>query len=188
MKYQYYMQETNFTVKNIDIQTVSRPRGHRHSFRDGRSKHGLVYTVSGRMRDDFLSNEKKSVTVDAGELIFIPKGSIYTGEYLEDGTCLKIIQFDLASGALPSYLSAPVKIGLPNAGELIESFFKTTKSHTPNHPFYYLSRLCTSCYGRSTRANRGFPQSTKSSSLRYPSSTSIGTKTRRSPITPSFAI
>ena len=141
MKYEYHLQETNFTVKNIDIQTVSRPKGHRHSFRDGRAKHGFIYTVSGRMRDEFFGNEKTSITVDAGEMIFIPKGSAYIGEYLEDGTSIQIVQFDLESGMLPEYLSVPSKIEIPNAGALIEAFFTPTKSRATLHPFYYLSKL-----------------------------------------------
>ncbi len=138
MKYKYHLQETNFTVKHIDIQIVSRPKGHRHSFREGRAKHGFVYTVSGRMRDEF---PEKSIVVSAGEMIFLPKGSTYTGEYLEDGTSIKVVQFDLESGTLPDYLSAPTKIELPNAGELIEAFFTSTKSRAVLHPFYYLSKL-----------------------------------------------
>ena len=138
MKYQYYLQETNFTVKGIDIQTVSRPKGYRHSFRSGRSKHGFIYTVSGQMRDEFPS---MNITVKADEMIFIPKGSTYTGEYLEDGTTIKIVQFDLESGTLPEYLCSPIKIEIPNAGDLIESFFSPTSSRFMNHPFYYLSRI-----------------------------------------------
>ncbi len=141
MKYQYDLQETNFTVKNIDIQIVSRPKGYKVSFRDGRSKHGFIYTVCGRMRDSFHTGEIKNIYVNAGELIFIPKGSVYTGEYLEDGTTIKIVQFDLESGTLPEYLSTPTKIEIPNAGDLIEAFFTPTSSRFMNHPFYYLSRV-----------------------------------------------
>ena len=97
MKYQYKLQEPDFTVRNIDIQSVSRPKGYRHSFRYGRGKHGFIYVVSGQMCDSF-SGEKKSVYVSAGELIFIPKGSVYTGTYLEENTRTKVVQFDLESG------------------------------------------------------------------------------------------
>ncbi len=143
MKYQYNLQEPNFTVENIDIQNVSRPKNYKHSFRNGRTKHGFVYTVSGQMLDIFHTGDKESICVAAGELMFIPAGSIYTGVYLDEHTEIKIIQFDIAMGELPQYLSKPVKIKLPNAGELVESFFKPVEAHTSNHPFYYLSRLYT---------------------------------------------
>lgn len=141
MKYRYDLQEPYFRVGNIDIQNVSRPKNYKHTFRSGREKHGFIYIVSGRMRDVFQGDEKNDMYADAGELIFIPKGTVYTGIYLEEKTETKIVQFDLVSGALPNYLSAPVKIDLPRAGEWIEAFFQPVEDRTPNHPFYYLSRL-----------------------------------------------
>ena len=141
MKYRYDLQEPHFRVGSIDIQNVSRPKNYKHTFRNGREKHGFIYTVSGKMRDAFDANEKNDIYAGAGELIFIPKNTVYTGIYLEENTEIKIVQFDLVSGVLPDYLAAPVKIDLPRAGELIEAFFKPVKDRTPNHPFYYLSRL-----------------------------------------------
>ena len=61
--------------------------------------------------------------------------------YLEDDTEIKIIQFDIAGGELPEYLSKPVKLNLPKVGELVEAFFNPKKNHISNHPFYYLSCL-----------------------------------------------
>lgn len=141
MKYQYYLQEPNFTVESIDIQNVSRPMGFKHSFRGGRGKHGFIYVVSGKICDSFLQSKKESIYIGAGELVFIPKNSNYVSTYLEKNTYIKIIQFDLAKGELPSYLSEPVKIGLPDAGKLVESFFEPVQNRISNHPFYYLSRL-----------------------------------------------
>ena len=142
MKYQYDLQAPSFTVENIDIQNVSRPKDYKHSFRNGRTKHGFIYVVSGRMLDVFHLGDKESIYVDAGELIFIPKGVVYTGVYLGDHTEIKMIQFDIAMGELPQYLLRPAKINIPNVGELVESFFKPAQ-HTSTHPFYYLSRLYT---------------------------------------------
>ena len=141
MKYQYQLKEPQFRVENIDIQNVSRPKDYIHSYRNGRFKHGFIYTVSGRMQDVFQEKEYRDLCVHTGELIFIPKNTVYTGIYLEENTEIKIVQFDLSSGTLPDYLSAPVKIELPKAGEFIETFFRPTESRTAGHPFYYLSCL-----------------------------------------------
>jgi len=141
MKYQYVLQEPNFRVGNIDIQNVSRPKNYRMHFRNGRGKHGFIYVVNGKMRDIFQSDDIEDLYVNTGELIFIPKNTVYTGIYLEENTEIKIVQFDLVSGELPDYLSAPVKIELPRAGELIEAFFKPKENRTSNHPFYDLSCL-----------------------------------------------
>ena len=49
MKHQHATGEPGFRVRNIDIQSVARPEGYKHSYRNGRTKHGFVYTVSGMM-------------------------------------------------------------------------------------------------------------------------------------------
>ncbi len=141
MKHEYLLSSPNFTVENINIQNVSRPKNYRHSFRAGRTRHGFIYVISGRMCDVFLAGKEHNICVNAGELIFIPKNTAYIGIYSEDNTEIKIVQFDLASGTLPDYLSEPVKIQLPRAGELMEAFFEPLESHKANHPFYYLSCL-----------------------------------------------
>jgi len=141
MRYRYDLQDTKFQVGSISILNISRPKDYKHVFRNGRSKHGFVYTVSGRMKDTFHANEKNDIYTDAGEMIFIPKGTVYTGTYLEENTEIKIVQFDLLSGELPSYLSAPVKIALPDVGELLEAFFAPIEKRMPNYSFYYLSCL-----------------------------------------------
>lgn len=141
MRFQYYSEKPAFTVQDIDVVNVVRDRGFIHSYRSGRIKHGFIYTVKGEMCDTFVSGEEKKINVRAGELIFIPKNCAYTGTYLEDGTEIKIVQFDLADGELPEYLSHPKKIELPDAGKLIEQFFIMNQNGLTSHPFYYLSGI-----------------------------------------------
>ena len=139
MKYEYNLQKPNFTVENIDILNVSRGKNYKYSYRTGRIKHGFIYMVKGTMCDTFFGEDAEAIQVNAGELIFIPKNCSYYGTYLEEGTEIRIVQFDLSIGTLPPYLSKPQKIEVPNAGELINAFFKPTQSRTFGHPFYYLS-------------------------------------------------
>ena len=141
MKFRYDLHDPAFRVGNIDIQSVSRPKNYKHSFRSGREKHGFIYVLNGGIADSFQNCKVTSLRADKGDLIFLPKGSIYTGVYLENRTKIKIVQFDIISGELPEYLSCPVKIVLPRAYELIEAFFKPIENHMSYHPFYYLSCL-----------------------------------------------
>lgn len=133
MKLEYSLQEPSFTVKNIMIVNASRPVGYKHTYRC-RPKHAFVYTVSGKMWNDI---EGKVLEAEAGELVFYPAGTHYTSVYSGENTEIKIVQFDLAEGALPEYLAAPCKLKLPEAGELMEPFFLPVQGH----PFYYLSCL-----------------------------------------------
>ena len=141
MKYQFQLKEPSFTVKSIDIQNVGRPMGYRHSFRTGRAKHGFIYVVSGRMCDSLHTEGEELLYADAGELVFMPKGTVYTGTYAAENTEIKIVQFDLSGGELPGYLSTPVKLALPGAAKLIDAFFEPKKSRAKDHPFYHLSCL-----------------------------------------------
>lgn len=143
MKYQFLWQEPSFTVGNIDIQSVSRPKDYTHSFRNGRAKHGFIYIVKGRMCDRLHTEDRRTIYADAGDLVFMPKGSVYSGTYLEEGTEIRIVQFDILRGALPTYLSAPQKLPLKNAGELIDAFFVPSGASVGGRGFYFLACLYT---------------------------------------------
>ena len=141
MKFQYYLKEPLFRVGDIDVQSVSRPKNYKHSFKNGREKHGFICVTCGQIAYSFEPSNSERVILSKGEMIFIPKGKIYTGEYLGDDTKIKIVQFDLIQGDLPTYLSNPVVIRMPNACETVEAFFGTSQNHFVQHPFYCLSCL-----------------------------------------------
>ena len=104
LKRKYDLSEPGFRVGNIDIQNVKRPKGYSHSYRGGRIKHGFVYTVSGRMHNEFYGTDISEAYVSEGELMFIPAGTRYVGNYMDENTEIKIVQFDIVSGELPEYL------------------------------------------------------------------------------------
>lgn len=139
MRFQYWSEKPLFTVWDIDVVNVTRDKNFSHSYRSGRIKHGFIYTVRGEICYTFVLGEAKRICAKAGELIFIPKSCAYTGTYLENGTQIKIVQFDIADGTLPEYLSSPGKIELPDAGKLIERFFIPNQNGLTAHAFYYLS-------------------------------------------------
>ncbi|MBQ9796337.1 MAG: helix-turn-helix transcriptional regulator [Clostridia bacterium] len=141
MRFQYISEQPRFTVRDIDVVDVARDKNFSHSYRTGRIKHGFIYTVQGQICYSFVSGEEKKIYAKTGELVFVPKNCAYTGTYLEDGTELKIVQFELADGTLPEYLLQPKRIELPDAANLIERFFLLNKNGLEAHPFYYLSGL-----------------------------------------------
>lgn len=140
MRYELDLQAPSFYVENINIQRVERERGYRHFCRNGRGKHGFIYTASGSMGYTLLSDGGKTLTVEAGRMIFIPRGCAYYSTYLEEGSEIRLIQFDLSGGMLPPYLSAPAVIDLPDAREAVDSFFAPLYGSAVKPPFYYLSR------------------------------------------------
>lgn len=141
MRNEYKLQEPQFSVEHIDILSVARPKSYSHFYRNGRVKHGFIYVVSGSLRYTFTNGNVKYITAKAGKTVFIPKGTIYYTTYLENGTEIKIVQFDIRRGDLPKYLSEPQIIETPEMAEQINSFFKPFSNHFIGHPFYYRSRL-----------------------------------------------
>ena len=135
MRFEYNLQGPDFRVGQIDILNVARDQGYRHTYRR-RPHHAFLFTISGRMRNEFPN---ETIDVVAGELIFIPKGTTYSGIYYEANTEIKIIQFELLSGELPPYLRKAAKLPCPNAAERIEAFFAPVKNQTGPRPFYHLS-------------------------------------------------
>lgn len=139
MNYRYSSDEPAFTPANVDIQTVTRKRNYTFNCKDGRIKHGFLCTVKKSIRYDIKDNEKTRITTNEGELLFIPKGCVYSSTFLDDETTVKIIQFDILNGTLPEYLAKPIKIDFPDVAEQIRPFFARTENDLPMHPFYYLS-------------------------------------------------
>ena len=141
MKYKYYSDAAPFVAKNVDIQTVTRPNGYTHTHKNGRPKHGFIFTAEGSIRYDISGRERKTITAGASELVFIPSETVYSSTYLGENTTIKIIQFDICEGTQPEYLTVPEKISFPDARERIHSFFSFAENGLPSHPFYYLRCL-----------------------------------------------
>ena len=141
MRFESDLQKVDLRVDNISTVNVSRNKNYRHSYKNGRTKHGFIYTVRGKISNMFFGCDTECIEASAGDLVFIPKGTSYVATYLEDETELKVVHFDLFSGELPEYLSKPVKLELPNAKEIIDSFFIPIKNPAANNPLYYLSRI-----------------------------------------------
>ncbi len=141
MRYEYNFQKPSFEVSQIDILTVSRPENYRHSYMSGRPSYAFIYTESGKMLDSFAHPIKEDVITEPGSFFFIPKGAKYYGTYLEKGTVIKIIQFDIESGDVPEYLIYPKKLELPSAKSIVNSFLEAVNNAKTNHIFRYLSLL-----------------------------------------------
>lgn len=152
--------QPDFSVAYIDILNMSGHKNHQYSCRNGRKNYGFIYVLRGSMRCDFLENEQEQLRVDAGMLLYIPKGCAYSVTYLEENTEHKTIQFDLLTGVLPGYLSKPQILSLPNTKGILETFFQ----HQDTHLFYRLSCLYhllwqveTHCFGLPVKYKRLLP-------------------------------
>lgn len=129
--------QPELSVAYIDTIQVTRPKNYRYSCRNGRMNYGFVHTLRGSIRYDFLSGPPGCITAPAGSLLFLPRGCAYTATFLEEDTQHRTVQFDLSSGALPSLLSGPELLSVPNPEGLLDPFFRKQNAQR----FYRLSCL-----------------------------------------------
>ena len=134
--------EPNFRIGNIVTVNVTRDKGYRHSYKNGRTANGFIYVLRGLLIEQFSDTDgTKEIMLEPGEVLFVPQGARYIGIYGKDNTELKVVQFDLLSGELAPYLTSPLKIELGNAAKHIERFFTSENKEEIRHPFYYLSTM-----------------------------------------------
>ena len=150
MKGYYQSEQSTFFADQVSGITATRNRGYESNNRNGRTKNAFIYTECGCILYQFSDKELAPIEARAGEMAFLPKGIAYTSLYCEDGTSVKIVQFDLLFGTLPHCLSAPQKILLHRAGDLIAQFFSEARPH----PLFCLSRLYELVYRVEKEASR----------------------------------
>jgi len=91
-----YDGELTYTIHNIGFVKVQRDRNFTFSYKTGKDRHSLIMVEEGGLRYQFLANEEETV-VGKGTVIFIPKEYPYLATYLQDGTTIKILVFDMDS-------------------------------------------------------------------------------------------
>lgn len=152
MKTFFKPERNTFFADRIEGLTVSRNRGFEANHKGGREKHSFIWVENGALLFRFSERAIPSIEARAGDLIFIPKKTAHTSLYTENDTRVKIVQFDLLFGSLPSSLTVPDKIEIHRAGELIDGFFTEARPH----PLLCHSRLYELMY-RIDRERDGMP-------------------------------
>lgn len=130
-----------FYIENIHYVSVKRLKNFNVSFTDGRKQHSFLYTATGSMRYSFFDSLTEDIIADAGELIFIPAGTRHTSTYMNDENTVHIVQFDLASGELPTYLMIPCQMKSDKLEKLFYAICTDIQSGIGDDHMYLLYRL-----------------------------------------------
>ncbi len=91
-----YDGELDYTINNIGFVKVQRDRDFTFPYKNGKDRYSLIMVEGGSLRYQFLAS-KEELVVGAGTVIFIPKEYPYLATYLQDGTTIKILVFDINS-------------------------------------------------------------------------------------------
>lgn len=138
MKIGYTPPEAVLKIKNINYLNVQRPKGYKVSFSGGRRQNAFLYTESGAMRYSFLEPQQRELSVNCGQLVYIPAATRYNSLYAEPDTAIKIVQFDI-SGTLPPGWEGPVFSEASAAEKIFSSMQNDLQSGAADTPFYFLS-------------------------------------------------
>lgn len=96
-----------YTVNELQFVSITREKGLRNDFEDGKELYSFIYTSSGKLCYEFA--DYPQISTDSGTLCFIPQQCAYSSEYREDNTHAMLLMFDFAD-EVPPYLKKPFSL------------------------------------------------------------------------------
>ena len=123
-----------FEIINISYVSVNRDKNHTFEYKNGKERFSFIYVENGTLQYDF---KYKKITVNKGDMLFIPKNLPYKTKYLKNNTTIKIILFDITKNYLPFPIE---KYFVENSPEFYQVFSLLT-SPKVNNVFYLKSKL-----------------------------------------------
>ena len=97
----------NYIINDIGFVNVLRNKDYKFNVKNGKEVYTMNYVVSGNMNYFFIKTGK-SVNIEDGELLLIPKHYPYTATYTMDNTVAKGLTFDISSDCLPEIFKLPI--------------------------------------------------------------------------------
>lgn len=110
--------------------------------KEGRPQHTFLYISKGEYIYKYGSN---TFTARSGDVIYIPKGSVYTYEITSQSTYSRQVEFEINNPSF-SFITHPVKIeGIANAENIFKEIIKNFGVNTQKYYFKALSSLYLLC-------------------------------------------
>jgi len=131
-----YDGELTYTINHIGFVKVQRNRDFSFPYKNGKDRHSLIMVEEGSLRYQFTAN-KKELVVDCGTVIFIPKEYPYLATYLQDGTIIKILVFDMDSDESPRRFDKPI---IQKSSEL-SAIYKSIDYPKTNNTVFLASKI-----------------------------------------------
>ena len=112
-----YAPITKLHIENVGYLSVVRKKGYSFNATNGKEVFSFVYVDEGSVGYTF-AGKYKSLQVNKGEMIFVPKHVPYSVKYLSDNSGIKLFSFDI-EGELP-FVNAPF---VKKSNEISNVFF-----------------------------------------------------------------
>ena len=126
----------DFRIHNVGFVSVLRNENFTFEYKAGKERLSFIYVKKGQMQYTF-PKEKRKITIEKDDFLFVPKSIPYKSVYLADNTIIKIIVFDIDTKRLPDYLKTPFFKRSPHIKNLFDDL---TAEHTTS-AFYLTAKI-----------------------------------------------
>ena len=109
-----------YPIDQIGFVNLSRREGYEFEYKNGKSLYSFIYVENGSL-EYLFSGKSEPMRLEKGMVLFVPKLLPYQTRYLQNGTKIKIMVFDLPGILVPPALSVPVLRRSLAVSELFDS-------------------------------------------------------------------
>ena len=112
--------DVNVEMENIGCIQITREKNYTFAWKNGKPHYSFLFVQSGALRYDFTSL-KKTVFVEQGSGIIIPKNIPYQATYLHDATKIKMLSFGVKGDGVIKTFNQPCNVKSPEITLLFSS-------------------------------------------------------------------
>ena len=114
---------TSSEIKNLGYVQLERGENHRFAYKTGKPLYSFIFIRAGAMSYRFPTL-KKTIVLEKDTALYIPKLLPYETTYLQNGTKIKILTFDMEKNDDLNSLSKPIVTRSPEATLVFSSISK----------------------------------------------------------------
>lgn len=126
----------DFKIENPGFVSVLRNKDFTFEYKNGKKWHSFIYVEKGCL-EYFFKPSKKYITVNKGEMLFMPKKLPYIAKYLTDNTLLKIFTFDIHTTQLPDNFKTP----FVSSSKSYHDIFSACHRQSTRNAFFLFSKI-----------------------------------------------
>ena len=123
-------------IKNSGFVSVVRNENFTFPYPKGKSFFSFVFAERGALDYHFIKNQK-TMQIDSGFALFIPKDYPYTATYIKNNTKIRILNFDFEDSIIPKLFSNPVLLTTPE----IQLIFNSISFDNMSNPLFLTAKI-----------------------------------------------
>lgn len=131
-----FSENLHLKIKNSGFVSVVRNENFTFSYPKGKRFFSFVFAERGALEYRFIKREK-TIRLDNGCALFIPKDYPYIATYMKNNTKIRILNFDFEDLTLPSLFSKPILLTTPE----MQLIFNSISFHNMSNPLFLTAKI-----------------------------------------------